>query len=130
MTTSISSAWTRRAFAAAARPGFIRITSGVADDCVRRRLTRKARVRPIMLSAPMDVQQMAFEDDDEPYKPFLHGAPKACAPSGSRRDRKAADIIAGAKHPVVVVGRGAKWSGAGDAVKKLSGRIGALIARR
>ena len=41
---------------------------------------------------------------------------------------KAADIIAGAKHPVVLVGRGAKWSGAGDAVKKLSGRIGALIA--
>src|SRR5918999_5554979 len=41
---------------------------------------------------------------------------------------KAADIIAAAKHPVVLVGRGAKWSGAGDVVKKLAGRIGALIA--
>src|SRR5207244_11339731 len=41
---------------------------------------------------------------------------------------KAADTIAGAKHPVVLVGRGAKWSGVGAAVKKLAGRIGALIA--
>ena len=76
----------------------------------------------------MDVQQMAFEDDDEPYKPSSTVLPKRVVHPDPVEIDKAADIIAGSKHPVVLVGRGAKWSGAGDAVKKLSGRIGALIA--
>jgi len=76
----------------------------------------------------MDVQQMAFEDDDEPYKPSSTVLPKRVVHPDPAEIEKAADIIAGAKHPVVVVGRGAKWTGAGDAVKKLAGRIGALIA--
>ncbi len=118
------------AFAASCETGFIRITSPeVADDCVRKAFyLAKLESRPIMLSAPMDVQQMAFEDDDEPYKPSSTVLPKRVVHPDPAEIEKAADIIAGAKHPVVLVGRGAKWSGAGDAVKKLSGRIGALIA--
>jgi thiamine pyrophosphate-dependent acetolactate synthase large subunit-like protein len=118
------------AFAASCETGFIRIASPeVADDCVRKAFYRaKLESRPIMLSAPMDVQQMAFEDDDEPYKPSSAVLPKRVVHPDPAEIEKAADIIAGAKHPVVLVGRGAKWSGAGDAVKKLSGRIGALIA--
>jgi len=38
-----------------------------------------------------------------------------------------ADIIAGSRKPVIVAGRGARWSGAGDAVLRLAERIGALI---
>src|SRR5919106_421464 len=118
------------AFAASCETGFIRITSPeVADDCVRKAFyLAKLESRPIMLSAPMDVQQMAFEDDEEPYKPSSTVLPKRVVHPDPAEIEKAADIIAGAKHPVVLVGRGAKWSGAGDAVKKLSGRIGALIA--
>ena len=41
---------------------------------------------------------------------------------------QAAEIIAKAKKPVIVVGRGAIWSGAGDAVLKVGERIGGLIA--
>ena len=118
------------AFAAGCETGFIRITSPeVADDCVRKAFyLAKLESRPIMLSAPMDVQQMAFEDDDEPYKASSTVLPKRVVHPDPAEIEKAADIIAGAKHPVVLVGRGAKWSGAGDAVKKLAGRIGALIA--
>ena len=118
------------AFAASCETGFVRITSPeVADDCVRKAFyLAKLESRPIMLSAPMDIQQMAFEDDDEPYKPSSTVLPKRVVHPDPAEIEKAADIIAGAKHPVVLVGRGAKWSGAGDAVKKLSGRIGALIA--
>ena len=66
------------AFAASCETGFIRITSPeVADDCVRKAFyLAKLESRPIMLSAPMDVQQMAFEDDDEPYKPSSTVLPK------------------------------------------------------
>ena len=118
------------AFAASCETGFIRITSPeVADDCVRKAFyLAKLESRPIMLSAPMDIQQMAFEDNDEPYKPSSTVLPKRMVHPDPAEIEKAADIIAGAKHPVVLVGRGAKWSGAGDAVKKLAGRIGALIA--
>lgn len=42
--------------------------------------------------------------------------------------KEAADIIAESKKPVIVVGRGAMWSGAGEAVLKLGDRVGALIA--
>lgn len=37
-------------------------------------------------------------------------------------------MIAASRKPVIIVGRGAQWSGAGDAVVKLGNRIGALIA--
>src|SRR5918992_1786177 len=118
------------AFAASCETGFIRIASPeVTDDCVRKAFyLAKLESRPIIVSAPMDVQQMAFEDDDEPYKPSSMVLPNRVVHPDPAEIEKAADIIAAAKHPVVLVGRGAKWSGAGDAVKKLTGRIGALIA--
>jgi thiamine pyrophosphate-dependent acetolactate synthase large subunit-like protein len=81
-----------------------------------------------MLSAPMDVQQKAFEDDEEPYKPSSTLIP----PQAMRPDpdalKRAADIVAGSKQPVILVGRGARWAGAGEAVLKLAKRTGALIA--
>jgi acetolactate synthase I/II/III large subunit len=117
------------AFAAGCETGFIRITSpDVADDSVRKAFyTAKLASRPIMLSAPMDVQQMAFEDDDEPYKPSSTILPKRTIHPDPDEISKAADIVAKAKKPVVIVGRGARWSGAGPAVIKLADRIGALI---
>src|SRR5439155_232024 len=96
------------AFAAGCETGFIRITSPeVADDCVRKAFyLAKLESRPIMLSAPMDVQQMAFEDYDEPYKPSSTVLPKRVVHPDPAEIEKAADIIAGAKHPVGVAGRG------------------------
>jgi len=117
------------AFAAGCETGFIRITSpDVADDSVRKAFyTAKLESRPIMLSAPMDVQQMAFEDDDEPYKPSSTILPKRVIHPDPDEISKAADLVAKAKKPVIIVGRGARWSGAGPAVVKLADRIGAVI---
>ena len=75
----------------------------------------------------MDIQQKNFEDDDEAYKPSsdaLHARGRAPGRQGAGA---AADIVAGAKKPVIIVGRGAQWAGAGPAVLKLAERIGALI---
>lgn len=118
------------AFAAGCETAFIRVTSpDVADDCVRKAFyTARLESRPVMLSAPMDVQQMKFEDDDEPYRPSTTILPKRITHPDPEELSRAADIIAGSKHPVILLGRGARWAGAGDAALKLGDRIGALIA--
>ena len=116
-------------FAAACETGFVRLSSpDSADDAVRKAFyLAKLESRPIMLSAPMDIQQKAF-DDDEPYKPSSTlFSPRAVQPDPAALEQ-AADIIANSRKPVIVVGRGAMWSGAGEAVLKLGDRIGALIA--
>ena len=116
-------------FAAACEAGFVRVVSpDSAYDAVRKAFYQ-ARVesRPVLLSAPMDIQQLEM-DDDETYVPssaVLSAQP--VYPSPERIDA-AAEIIASSAKPVIIVGRGAMWAGAGDAVLKLGERIGALIA--
>jgi len=86
----------------------------------------KLESRPIMLSAPMDIQQQEFEDD-EPYRPsstLMPRAPCARIPqsrTGGRHDRRQpqAHDHRRPRRP---------WSGAGNAVLKLAERAGALIA--
>jgi thiamine pyrophosphate-dependent acetolactate synthase large subunit-like protein len=118
------------AFAAGCETAFIRVTSpDIADDCVRKAFyLARLESRPVMLSAPMDVQQMAFEDGDEPYRPSTALLPRRVIHPDPAELERAADIIADSERPVILVGRGAKWSGAGDAVLRLGDRIGALIA--
>ena len=58
-------------FAAGCEAGFVRVnTPDDADDAVRKAFyMAKMESKPVMLSAPMDIQQKIFEDEDEPYKP-------------------------------------------------------------
>ena len=117
-------------FAAGCETGFVRInTPDSADDAVRKAFyLAKLESRPIMLSAPMDVQQMAFDDGDEAYQPSFTLPPAHAPQPDPAALEQAADIIAASRKPVILAGRGAVWSGAGDAVVKLGNRIGALIA--
>jgi thiamine pyrophosphate-dependent acetolactate synthase large subunit-like protein len=117
-------------FADACEAGFVRVVSAdYADEAVRKAFyLARLESRPIMLSAPMDVQQESFEDDD-PYMPssaLVPAAPMIRADPAALK--AAADIIAASKKPVIIAGRGAMWANAGDAVLKLGDRIGALIA--
>ncbi|HYC47901.1 MAG TPA: thiamine pyrophosphate-binding protein [Burkholderiales bacterium] len=116
-------------FADGVETAFIRLDTGeFADEAVRRAFyMAKLERRPVMLSAPMDVQQEKW-DDDEPYRPSAGMMPRRAGAMDEAALRKAADLIAKSKKPVIVVGRGAIWSGAGDAVLKLGERIGGLIA--
>jgi len=117
-------------FATACETGFIRVaTPDSVDDAVRKAFyLAKIESRPIMLSAPIDVQQKDFDDDDEPYRPSSTLIkPRAVRPDITALEQ-AADIIAASKKPVILAGRGAVWSGAEKAVAKLGDRIGALIA--
>lgn len=118
------------AFAAACETGFIRIaTPEYADEAVRKAFyLAKSESRPIMLSVPMDIQQETLDDDD-PYVPSatLFQSHRLIHPD-LRALEDAADIIAGARKPVIVAGSGAIAAGAGEAIQSLGKRIGALIA--
>lgn len=116
-------------FAAACEAGFVRLNSPDSADEVVRKAFHLARLesRPIMLSAPMDIQQKNFEDD-EPYRPSSTLFPPGVPYPDPAALERAADIITESSKPVIIVGRGARWSGAGPAVLKLAERVGALIA--
>ena len=116
-------------FAAACESGFVRLVSpDQADDVVRKAFyLAKTENRPIMLSCPMDIQQKTSEDDDEEYKPSSTLFTRGAVHPDAKVLEQAADMVANAKKPVIIVGRGAQWAGAGPAVLKLGDRIGALI---
>jgi thiamine pyrophosphate-dependent acetolactate synthase large subunit-like protein len=116
-------------FAEACESGFVRVLSPeTAYDAVRRAFyLAKMESRPILLSAPMDTQQKNMEDEEEyvPSSALLLDSPIQPNPEALKR---AADLIAASKMPLLVVGRGAMRSGAGDAIRALAERIGALIS--
>src|SRR5438105_3511645 len=116
-------------FAAACEAGFVRVLSAdTACESVRKAFYRaKLESRPILLSAPMDTQQQTMDDDDD-YVPSSSVSPAHAVYPNPESIERAAEIITSSAKPIVIVGRGAIWSGAGAAVLKLSERIGALIA--
>src|SRR6185503_572913 len=61
------------------------------------------------------------------YKPSSEFFTRGAVHPDADALKRAADIVGGAKKPVIIVGRGAQWAGAGPAVLKLADRIGALI---
>ncbi len=76
----------------------------------------------------MNVQQESF-DDDEVYVPSKDLLSKVAPTFPNPASIAAgADILATAERPVIIVGRGAMRSGAGDAVVRLASDIGAIIA--
>jgi len=115
-------------FAAACESDYVQLLSpDLADEAVRKAFyLAKLNNRPVMLSCPMDIQQKNF-DDDEPYKPSSSFFARGAVHPDDKALERAADIVAGAKKPVIIVGRGAQWAGAGPAVLKLGERIGAII---
>ena len=76
----------------------------------------------------MDIQQKNFEDDDDrtrrPRRSCRSAHPVPRWRVASKRARRSSRRA----KPVIVAGRGASWSGAGEAMLKLAERIGALVA--
>lgn len=116
-------------FAAAVEAGFVRITS--ADDAYHATqkafYTARLESRPVILSLPVNLQHDQLDADDEyvPSSRLITAGPVA---PNADQIAAAADIIAAAQRPVVIVGRGAMRAGAGDAVLALAKRSGAIVA--
>lgn len=85
-----------------------------------------AERRPVAINCGLDTQVLEWDpwDVDTDYTP----------PRTERRPADAADVaravelIAAARRPLIIAGKGALWSGCGPALRTLGGRIGALMA--
>jgi thiamine pyrophosphate-dependent acetolactate synthase large subunit-like protein len=120
----------QKRFAEACEAGFVHLSKpDIAFEAVQTAFYRaRTESRPILLSAPMNIQQQTIDDDEE-YVPSIellgHAEPAFPHPASIGA---AADIVAGAERPVIIVGRGAMRSGAGESILRLAESIGALIA--
>jgi len=116
----------QREFVIAAGAGFeeIRSTATIAEDI--NEAFRRARVerRPIVLNVPAMFQ---WEDVEKPVtRPYAIN--RGCvAPTGTELENVVA-IIASAKRPIIIGGRGMIGDGAPEAVVRLANRIGAVLA--
>ncbi|PBC36931.1 acetolactate synthase [Rhodococcus sp. ACS1] len=119
----------QRRFAAAIECEFLQVTKAESAAEVVQRAFYLARTqsRPVMISAPFDVQLQEFEDD-MPYVPSteLLRTPKLLPHPD--RIQQACEIIGASKRVVIVAGRGARNAEAGEQILALQRRTGALLA--
>ncbi|WP_281396419.1 thiamine pyrophosphate-binding protein [Thermocatellispora tengchongensis] len=94
------------------------------DDVARAVGRARAERRPIVLNAPVDLQHGTVA-----YSPSRVNlpAPQAVAPDADALDR-AAGVIAAARRPVILAGRGAALAGAKKSILALAEHIGAPVS--
>ena len=119
----------QRRFAAALECEFLQVTKAdSAEDIVQQAFYRaRTESRPVMISAPFDVQLQEFEgfNDYVPSTDLIR--PPTLLPNPERIQR-ACELIAAAKRPVIIGGRGARGADAGAQILALQRRTGALLA--
>ncbi|GAA3706441.1 thiamine pyrophosphate-binding protein [Streptomyces tremellae] len=119
----------QRRFAAAIECDFLQVAKAdSAQEVVQRAFyTARTESRPVMVSAPIDVQLQDFEDD-MPYVPStdLLTAPRLLPhPAAVEQAR---DIVASSKRVVIIAGRGARGAEADEQILALQRRTGAMLA--
>jgi acetolactate synthase I/II/III large subunit len=119
----------QRRFAAAIECGFVHVsTAELAEEAVQRAFyLARTGSRPVMLSAPIDVQQHDCEDAGE-YVPSTALITRPRPLPDPDRIASAAGIIQSSKRVVVIAGRGARRADAGEQILHLQDRTGALLA--
>jgi acetolactate synthase I/II/III large subunit len=116
-------------YAAAVECGFVRLLRpGAAYEAARQAFyLARSESRPVILSAPEDVQQLDVDEDPD-YLTSLRVIDDLRRPPAPERIQRAAELIAAGARIVVVVGRGALEAGADDLVLRLQRQTGALLA--
>lgn len=117
-------------FVNASEAGYIEvITPDYAEAAVRTAFYRaKLESRPIVLSIPVGVQNKECESEGDDYvtSAMLFEGQQQIRPD-LRKLAQAVQIIAAAKKPVLLLGRGAMEPAASAACERLAARIGALL---
>ncbi|MFI6347122.1 thiamine pyrophosphate-binding protein [Streptomyces sp. NPDC050560] len=119
----------QRRFAAAVECAFLRVAKAdSAHEVVRRAFyTARSESRPVMVSAPFDVQLAEFEDD-MPYVPSTELLKTPRLLPDPDLIARACDIVGSSKRVVIIAGRGARGAGAGEEVLALQRRTGGMLA--
>ncbi|MFV8183285.1 thiamine pyrophosphate-binding protein [Streptomyces sp. AF1B] len=118
-------------FAAAIECAYLHLDRADQAQEVVQRAFHLARTesRPVMISAPMDIQTHEFGDaEDMPYVPSTDLIDRQRPLPDPERITRAADVMQASKRVVIIVGRGARQADAGEGVLRLQERTGALIA--
>lgn len=93
-------------------------------DLFRAHRRAVAERRTVVLMLPLDVQAALV-----PGEPFLPPATRLRGPvPGQAAVAEAADLLARARRPVIIAGRGAVLSGARESLEHLGERVGAVLA--
>jgi len=92
----------------------------VTRQAVEYALTRRTAV---VLAIPYDLAALEAEDEDLPEPSALK-----VTDDGGRDLARVARLLAGARRPLILAGRGAHLAGAGPELRELADRIGALTA--
>lgn len=119
----------QRRFAAAIEAEYVQLSrADQAHEAVQQAFyLARTTSRPVMLSAPMDVQTEEVEGVGE-YVPSTALIPAARLRPDPAQIMAAAELIRSSKKVVVIVGRGARRADAGEAVLALQKQTGALLA--
>jgi acetolactate synthase I/II/III large subunit len=120
----------QRRFAAAIECGFVHVTrADAAREAVQRAFyVARSESRPVMLSAPIDVQQQEYGDDAGVYVPSTSLLDRPRLLPDPARVGLAGDIIRASKRVVIIAGRGARRAGAAEQILGLQQQTGALLA--
>ncbi|PWK60331.1 thiamine pyrophosphate-binding protein [Aminobacter sp. AP02] len=120
----------QRALAKACEAEYVEIYSPeVVDWAVQRAFyIARSQSKSVVLACARDIQQKKIDVETKPYVPSTALLPNVPVGPTAEAVAAAADAITDARKPVIVVGRGALWSQAGEAVKKLAQLSGALLA--
>jgi thiamine pyrophosphate-dependent acetolactate synthase large subunit-like protein len=94
-------------------------------DVTRAVLRARAERRAVVLMLPLDVQAMEVEETKRALDPPPPLDPPAPAHDAVAR---AAALLASARRPAIIAGRGAALAGAGPLLRELAERTGALLA--
>ncbi|MCI3276817.1 thiamine pyrophosphate-binding protein [Streptomyces cylindrosporus] len=120
----------QRRFAAAIECEFIHVTRPEnAQEAVRQAFyLARTESKPVMISAPFDVQVAELDDYDEDYVPStaLIRTPRLL-PDPVAVDA-ACDLVHNSKRVVVIAGRGARKADCGEQILALQQQTGALLA--
>jgi acetolactate synthase-1/2/3 large subunit len=119
----------QRRFAAAIECEFVHLSRpDLAEEAVQRAFyLARTESRPVMLSAPIDVQTQEY-DDAGLYVPSTDLIAHPRLLPDPDRVRQAVDLVQSSKRVVVIAGRGARHAGAGQQILRLQRQTGALLA--
>ena len=97
--------------------------TALADAAAALQRARDER-RPVVLMLPLDVQAA----ECPPGPPSAAPAPPAPAELDAASVAEVVDLLARARHPMIIAGRGALAPGAREAIEALAESVGALLA--
>ncbi|MGD6741318.1 thiamine pyrophosphate-binding protein [Streptomyces sp. BH106] len=120
----------QRRFAAAIECEFIHVTRPEnAQDAVRKAFyLARTESKPVMISAPFDVQIAELDDYDDEYVPSTALIEKPRLLPDPAGIQAACDLIQDAKRVVIIAGRGARKADSGEEILALQEQTGALLA--